>query len=91
MESDLVKRLRDNAYMACYSGCEGRCKVCPADLMKEAADALSRRDEATVVVPSAEAVRLANEVIRLGDPFSRSYLLAREILRLAAAQGEGKP
>ena len=52
--------------------------------------ALSRsRDEATVVVPSEEAVEHAHETVDGGYTGS-ALVMAREILRLAAAQGEGK-
>jgi hypothetical protein len=38
---DLIERLQDTAQTACVSGCEGRCKACPAAVMREAADELA--------------------------------------------------
>jgi hypothetical protein len=37
---DLAKRLLEYAWSACDDECEGRCQVCPSDLMREAAAAL---------------------------------------------------
>lgn len=89
MESDLVKRLR-NVHPASYHG----------DLCHEAADALSRRDAATVMV-SREAWKLALSALHeaeaiLGGEYGDTYAILCETMcrleaQLAAAKGEGKP
>ena len=116
MESDLLKDIGFIAARNIADGAESADLVdatrirAMARCLVKAADELSRRDEATVVVPSVEAVRLAEEFV--ADPDERAQVkvhlcsvgleqqaalideavvMARELLRLAAAQGEGKP
>lgn len=40
--AELLKSMFDNAGYACDDECEGRCKVCPADVMRQAANAISQ-------------------------------------------------